>query len=121
MRDIDIIKAKIVTVYITKDMIEEAEREEEERTEKYGYKTREVMDKTGKVVRRDLIGSLAHQAVEMMFDQYNVPYKSTRTERYGGGDTTDIEYDGDSIDVKGTMRVMDKGWDYTNGFLVLQK
>ena len=117
---IELVKNNIVSIPIDLEMIEEAEREEAERREKWGYGTREVINKEGKVVRRDLIGSLAHQAVEIYLDSLRVPYKSFRTVRYKSGDSTDIKYDGDSIDVKGNTRSLKNNYDYIKDFLVFQ-
>lgn len=71
---------------------------------------------------RDIIGSLGHQAVEVAFDQLGVPYYSSRTERYKhGGDSMDIEYEGDRIDVKATTeRGGIEKYFYNVPFLVIQ-
>lgn len=81
-----------------------------------GRKTRNATEE------RDIIGSLAHQAVEIAFERNNLYYESYRNKKrpLGEGDTTDILYEQDSIDVKGTRGEPGK-WFYNKSFLVFQK
>lgn len=102
----------IIEIDITPEMVEEA-REEHARLIKKNMspKTRLVMD------NHNVIGSLAHQAVEIALENMGVAYTSYRREIYVGGDKCDIEYDTDTIDVKGTHGILDK-WFYNKDFLV---
>lgn len=104
----------IITFGIDETMIEEAKREQAERAEKIGRGTRNAYED------RDLIGSLAHQGVEQTLDMWGLGYTSTRTERYEHGDWTDLVYDGNSIDVKGTHGTFNEKYYYNQGFLVFQ-
>ena len=51
---------------------------------------------------RDIIGDLAHQAVERLLDELSIDYQSTRKVRLDGGDELDIVVMGEKWDVKGT-------------------
>lgn len=104
----------ILTVDLDDDMIRTAEAEQVWLDEhKQGAKTRNAYND------KDIVGSLAHQAVEVSFANYNVPFTSTRLERYDRGDTCDIVYEDDTLDVKGTHGKIDQ-WFYNKGFLVFQ-
>ena len=110
----------MIKIEITPEMIVEALREEAERVTSQGKKTHPVKDKYGNIVRRDIHGSLAHQAVEIYLDSVNIPYESTRTVNYvTHGDYQDIVMRGCNIDVKGTAPEFND-WFYKNGFLVFQ-
>lgn len=103
----------IITVPITQEMIMEAEEEASFLKSKYGSNTRPVISE------RDIIGSLAHQAVEVFLDSQELAYKSYRKIKYQHGDNLDIEYENDKIDVKGTHGELDQ-WFYNKNFLVFQ-
>lgn len=49
---------------------------------------------------RDVIGLLGHWAVDAVLHRWGIPYKSTRKEKYKGGDDYDIEVLGQWLDVK---------------------
>lgn len=105
----------ISSVPITPHMISEAEAEMERRKSKWGATTRAAYE------LRDLVGSLAHQAVENKFDEFGFPYTSTRLEEYEKGDVLDIIYEDDTIDVKGTHGELNKQYFYNQEFLVFQQ
>jgi hypothetical protein len=66
----------------------------------------------------DYVGSIAHQAVERLFERYGMIYESSR-----GGKTSDewdILYDGDKIDVKGTRGELSDKWFFNESFLIFQ-
>lgn len=110
----------IVNIDISDFMRAEAEREYEALKIKWGKKSHPTINKYGNQVRRDYIGSLAHQAVEHAFYNLNLPYYSTRKEMYQGGDSLDIQYEEDKIDVKGTEKEFNEKYFYNEQFLVFQ-
>lgn len=94
---------------ITPEMLTEARAEAEELKSKWGYGTR------GATEDRDIIGSLAHQAVEIKLKEWGRPFESYRKVKYQGGDKGDLKYENDLIDIKGTA----SGWlRYDRDFLV---
>jgi len=101
-------------VILTEQMFNEAKVDAEHLKVSWGKKTRNATND------RDLIGSLAHQAVEQKFQEYNLPFESYRKVRYTSGDKGDILYDQDLIDVKGTHGELDMWWQAKN-FLVFDK
>lgn len=107
---------QILEVDITEEMIFEARKDAEFLAGQIGKKTRAVLED------RDIIGSLAHQAVEQRFEEAGVMYYSTRTikEKLGQGDKYDILYERDKIDVKGTRGTLDSKWFYRQQFLVFK-
>lgn len=105
----------IYTIDLTDDMILEARAEQEWLDKnKQGEKTRNVISD------KNIIGSLAHQAVELAFQTSGYDFESTRKIKYKQGDTCDISYLGDSLDVKGTRGKLNEKWFYNRGFLVFQ-
>lgn len=114
-------KLDLIIVDITMQMLEEAEKEENDRAIKHGRSTRWTTRSNGEVVRQDLVGSIAHQAVEIAFERLNLQFTSTRTVAYKGGDAFDIVYEEDFIDVKGTARKFNEKYFYNESFLVYQK
>lgn len=109
-------RSNILTVPITADMRHVAQTEAEWlRQHKVGQTTRAAK------ADRDVIGSLAHQIVEQKFIDYNLPFVSTRQEQYKRGDTLDIVYEQDKIDVKGTEGEPDPKYFYNEQFLVFRK
>lgn len=109
-------RSNILAVDITSDMLKEAESEAGWlREHKIGATTRAAKDS------RDIIGSLAHQIVESKFDELGLVYRSTRKEQYSRGDTLDIEYEGDKIDVKGTEGEVNEQYFYNEQFLVFTR
>lgn len=114
-------KLDIITIPITMEMMAEAEREEAERSEKHGNSTRWTQRNNGDIVRQDLVGSLAHQAVEIAFNNLGLGYESTRKIRYKKGDTYDVVYEEDYIDVKGTAKRFNENYFYNESFLIYQK
>lgn len=99
----------ISSIPITEEMIKQAEVDAESLKSSIGQKTRNATEK------RDITGSLAHQAVEIKFKELGYPFESYRLERRTFGDRGDIKYENDLIDVKGTNNV------YCNQFLVFDK
>lgn len=86
------------------------------------HSTHSVGDKTRPLTtNRDIVGSLAHQAVEYCFEQTRFLYNSTRKVRRLHGDDFDIQYEDDFIDVKGTCKDFNEKWFFNNNFLVLEQ
>ena len=105
----------IVRVDITEEMIAEAQAEQKWLDEnKEGAKTRDAYH------NKTLIGSLGHQAVEHTFENMDFAYTSTRKIKYKQGDTYDIQYENDYIDVKATHGKLDEKWFFNKEFLVFQ-
>ncbi len=105
----------IYRIKITKQMIKEAQIDADFLKVKIGHKTRSDNSK------RDIIGSLAHQAVEIAFQELNLPFQSSRKIKTIGGDNGDIFYDNNLIDVKGTASGKFDKWFYNKSFLVYTK
>lgn len=104
----------IITIELTPEMVAEAKRVHQERLiHKQSDKTRLAISNHG------VYGELGHMAVEAALENLEVPFESTRTIRYNGGDPYDIKYEYDTIDVKATHGVIDK-WFYNKEFLVFQ-
>lgn len=102
----------IVTIDLNDDMIAEAEKMGAWLDKnKQGAKTRD--DYKGK----NVIGNLAHNAVEVAFDNHGLLYQSTRMVEYKRGDVLDIKYENDCIDVKGTHGKLDQ-WFFNKEFLI---
>ena len=93
-------------------MISEAKRDAESLKSSIGQKTRAATED------RDIIGSLAHQAVEVKLIEMGRPFTSTRTIHKTAGDEGDIFYDQDNIDVKGTHGSLQEQYFYNQQFLV---
>lgn len=109
-------RSNLLTVDITAEMLKEAQTEAEWlRAHKIGATTRAAKND------RDIIGSLAHQIVESKFDDLGLPYKSTRKEQYKRGDTLDIMYENDKIDVKGTEGEPNEKYFYNEQFYVFAR
>jgi len=104
----------IVKIPITNGMVTEAKRERDFLQRKIGAKTRPVYED------RDLVGSLAHQAVEVKFQDLRLGFISSRTQEFKEGDLWDIKYEKDTIDVKGTHAFFDKKYFYNKEFLVFE-
>lgn len=96
----------VIILNITPEMLEEAKIETEELKSKWGYGTRVA------TANRDIIGSLAHQAVEIKLKEWGRPFESYRKVKYQGGDKGDLKYENDLIDIKGQKKV------YNNQFLI---
>jgi len=104
----------IITIELTPEMVAEARRVHQERLiHKQSDKTRLAISNHG------VYGELGHMAVEVALENLEVPFESTRTIRYHGGDPYDIKYENDTIDVKATHGIIDK-WFYNKEFLVFQ-
>lgn len=104
--------ADIVTVSIDNKMYEEAENEANFLRTKIGKNTRPATNK------RDIIGSLAHQAVEKAIDTTSISYTSYRTTKYERCDSCDIICNEQAIDVKGTKGQPHAKYFYREQFLV---
>jgi len=100
---------------ITPEMMEEAKAIAEKLKVSLGQKTRAATE------NRDIIGSLAHNAVENKLRSLGVTFESYRTKIGVTGDGGDILYDGDLIDVKGTHGKLDEKYFYNKSFLVFDK
>jgi hypothetical protein len=107
-------KDNIITIDLTTDMIAEARKDAEFLRSKMSWRTINLKD------NRDIIGSLAHQAVEQAFENTEMYFESTRKLKYLHGDEYDIKYENDTIDIKGTAGTLDK-WFYNKSFLVITK
>lgn len=105
----------VLKVQITDEMIENAKLDATHLKSSIGQKTRAATED------RDIIGSLAHQAVENKFLEMGRPFTSTRCVRLNTGDDGDIYYDQDKIDVKGTHGNLDERYFYNKQFLVFDK
>jgi hypothetical protein len=105
----------IIIIKVTDDMIVKAKTEAEWlNSSKAGEKTIQLYDD------HNIIGSLGHQAVEIIFDRSKLPYMSYREEKYQNtGDTIDIKYENDLIDVKSHKGKFDEKWFYNQSFLVM--
>lgn len=86
----------VIILNITPEMLTEARAGAEELKSKWVYGTR------GATTNRDIIGSLAHQAVEIKLKEWGMPFESYRKVKYQGGDKGDLKYENDLIDIKGT-------------------
>jgi hypothetical protein len=111
----------ILEVEITGAMLEEANAEANWfGANMVGGKTRPVTQ------NRDIIGSLAHQIVEVKFNDFGLAHTSSRISYEGNkfldhGDTFDIQYENDFIDVKGHAGTPNTQYFYNEQFLVFQK
>lgn len=107
-------RESIVTIDLNDDMVREAEQMGAWLDKnKQGAKTRDAYQ------GKNVIGNLAHNAVEVAFNNHGLIYESTRLVQYKGGDKCDIIYEDDYIDVKGTHGKPDQ-WFYNKEFLVFQ-
>lgn len=79
---------------------------------KNGAKTRDAFED------KNIVGELAHMAVEKLFDEIGLEYYSSRKEDYARGDQLDIAYNGRTMDVKGTHGVLNEKWFFNKEFLV---
>lgn len=101
----------ILKVEITDLMIAEANEEAEWlRVNKFGNKTRNLAED------RDLIGSLAHQCVEIKLTEMGRPFESTRKIKEKKGDKFDVKVNGDFVDVKGSHGTLDN-WFFNRKFM----
>ena len=103
----------IITVEITQEMIRKAERERDWLDTKTGNKTKLLTE------RHNIVGSLGHQAVEEALDEFGYDFKTCRTKKYQHGDTVDIIYENDHIDIKATASKYNPKFYYNQEFLVL--
>lgn len=88
-----------LVVPITKDMVAQADQDVLWQEQK-GVRPSTRQDSA----QNNFIGSLAHQAVEVCLTTHNIPFTSTRLERYAvnDGDELDIQVFDMRIDIKGT-------------------
>jgi len=85
----------IVEIEITDSMLAQARAEQKFYNDnKQGEQTVNLRDD------HDIVGSIAHQAVEQVFDFSPYGYKSSRQEKLQGGDKYDMLYGDKVIDVK---------------------
>lgn len=109
------LRSDIWTIHFTEHELEIARREQEWLDgHKDGAKTRNT------IPDKNIIGSLAHQAVEIAFGEIGFDFESTREKRYERGDSCDIIYDQDLIDVKGSKGALDEKWYFNRNMLVFQ-
>jgi hypothetical protein len=106
-------KNDLLRVEITPELKQEARKEADFLRIRWGRKTRAAYGE------RDLIGSLAHQVVEVKLLELGLSFESQRKKKMPGDDF-DIYYEGDAIDVKGTHGELDDYF-YNKEFLVFQK
>lgn len=109
------LREDIITIEIDNEMVLIARQEQEWLDiNKQGAKTRDAYND------KNIVGSLAHQIVEIALENLRVPYKSFRTQQFKRGDTTDIIYENDYIDVKGTHGSLNEQYFFNQGFLVFK-
>lgn len=109
-------RSDINQVEISEEMLLEARQEAEWlRTSKVGQKTRNAAED------RDIIGSLAHQAVEKKLSELGLYYESTRKIKYETGDSFDIRYENDFLDVKGSKGIFNEKYFYNREFCIFQE
>lgn len=103
-------------VEISEEMLSEAKQEAAWLgNSKVGQKTRNAAED------RDIIGSLAHQAVEQKLSELGLYYESTRKVKYEKGDAFDILYENDFLDVKGSKGIFNEKYFYNREFCVFQE
>ena len=59
---------------------------------------------------KNITGYLCHLAVEKVFDQCGVEFNTTRINKFEHGDSYDLIFENDRIDVKGQKRTFDDKW-----------
>lgn len=104
-------KSELVHILFDHYDVKEAREDAENLKVKYGRNTIDVIED------RDIIGSLAHMAVEKAFEAFQIDCFSTRREMYNGGDKFDIAFMDDRLDVKGTHGEFNQ-WFYRKQFLI---
>ncbi|MFA5768338.1 MAG: hypothetical protein WC871_02220 [Bacteroidales bacterium] len=67
---------------------------------------------------KNVTGYLGHLAAERCFDRFGFDVRTTREEKYIGGDRFDLHYDHDYIDVKSHTREFSDQWYFNEKMLV---
>lgn len=105
----------ILKVVITPEMVQEAREDQE------WLNTSKGGEETTTKSNHNIIGSLAHQIVEIKLREYKVPFITTRREKYCKGDDFDIKYENDLLDIKGHEGFLNEKYFYNQELLVFQR